>query len=878
MKLSACYIVKNEENNLLRSIHSLQAAVDELIVVDTGSTDQTKIIAADCGARVYDFPWQDDFSAPRNFALEQAEGDWIIFLDADEWFIHPEQVRAAVASIAAAHPDCDGILIPRGDVTDEGRLFNEDNSLRIFPKRTELRYQGKIHENIHKAGQMKLYYADERLYIRHNGYRAGIVREKCERNLVYLQREIAEHGEGPQYDVFLADCYFGLQDYGKALHSAQRALDSDIEMNTGRTGLHHIRITSLRQLDMPLQQQLQAADQAIDEYPDCPEFYGEKGMVLCGMKNPAEAYLCLKKAVSLYEHRGAAKPVYGSYIDGTVDIIYSRIAELEDMAGNAAQAQANFERALVINPDNQQARALYEEFQAREQEREEKRMRISGCYMVKNEAKELESSIQSIRNQVDELIVVDTGSTDRTAELAESLGAKVWRTAWQEDFSAPRNLALAKAAGDWIVFLDADEVFTPETAGNLRKLLEEQAERPVEGLLIERLEIDKDQGGRLLGKSYVLRVFRSQSGLGYEGRIHEELKLRGKILENCVRVPPELLQIRHTGYSALRSRTKAERNLRFLQRELRESKDPAHYYSYLADAYMGLDDYTQAAHFAKLDTEQGRRQNTYASRSWRILLELSEPGGILADERGEICRGAVKTFPEIPEFRADYAESLAAKDDYEGAVREMQQALNSYHSYDGLEPMMLTAAMAELAAGRLRLWQQEPPDVTSEQVMAALRQMVLVLAQVPDLSAYVSYLKLLPTAMQHCLLALHDLPCTLAAEEESVYPNLVEWLAGRADPAVLQKFLAVSAGFSDQTRCQSAQWLMKYWLWEDAMALYQSISADSSAVDGTFWKNVGICLFHEQEKAAAAECFDRAREAGLQDSEMESYGKWCQED
>jgi predicted O-linked N-acetylglucosamine transferase (SPINDLY family)/glycosyltransferase involved in cell wall biosynthesis len=857
MKLSACYMVKNEERNLPQSIVSLQAAVDELIVVDTGSTDQTKTIATAYGAQVYDFPWQDNFSVPRNFALEQAVGDWIIFLDADESFIHPTAVRSAVELAVASQPDCDGILIPRGDVDDAGRIFNEDYSLRIFPRREDLRYQGRIHENIRKNGPMNLYHADEKLYIRHTGYRTGIVREKCERNLAYLQREIAERGEGPQYDVFLADCYFGLQDYDKALHSSQRALESGIETSTGRSGLHHIRITSLRQLDAPLWQQLQAADEAIAEYPDCPEFYGEKGMILCGMKEPAEAYLCLKQAVSLYEHRGTAKPTYESYIEGAVDIIYSRIAELEDMAGNTAQARANFERALAINPDNQQARKLYEEFRLEEQERGGARMKISGCYMVKNEAKDLESSIQSIRNQVDELIVVDTGSTDGTVELAELLGAKVWQMDWQEDFSAPRNLALDKAAGDWIVFLDADESFTPETAGNLRKLLLEQTDSSVEGLLIERLEIDTDKGDELLGKSYVLRVFRNQSRLAYEGRIHEELRVGGNVLKNCVRVSPELLQIRHTGYSSSRSRSKAERNLRFLQRELRESKDPAHYYSYLADAYMGLDDFAQAAHFAKLDTEQGRRQNTYASRSWRILLELSEPGMLLAAEREKICRGAVEMFPEIPEFRADYAESLAAKGDYAEAVCEMQQALDCYYSYDGLEPTLFTAAMAEVAAGRMRLWKQELPDVTSEQAADALRQMFLVLAQVPDVSAYGAYLELLPTAMQHCLLAFHGLSCTLSAEEESVYPNLLEWLAESSDPAILQKFLALSAGLSDETRCESARCLMKYWLWEDAMALYQSIPADSPAADGTFWKNVGICLFQQHEEEAAAECFDR---------------------
>ena len=86
MKISACYITKNEEKVLDRSLRSLCHQVDEIIVVDTGSTDRTKEIAAGYGARIYDFHWQGDFAAARNEAIRYATGDWIIFLDADESF------------------------------------------------------------------------------------------------------------------------------------------------------------------------------------------------------------------------------------------------------------------------------------------------------------------------------------------------------------------------------------------------------------------------------------------------------------------------------------------------------------------------------------------------------------------------------------------------------------------------------------------------------------------------------------------------------------------------------------------------------------------------------------------------------------------------
>ena len=86
VKITACYIVKNEEKNLPISIASVQRAVDEIVVVDTGSTNQTKAVAQKFGAQLYDYKWQDDFAAARNFALAQLKGDWVIFLDADEYF------------------------------------------------------------------------------------------------------------------------------------------------------------------------------------------------------------------------------------------------------------------------------------------------------------------------------------------------------------------------------------------------------------------------------------------------------------------------------------------------------------------------------------------------------------------------------------------------------------------------------------------------------------------------------------------------------------------------------------------------------------------------------------------------------------------------
>src|SRR5205823_1109121 len=84
VQLSVCLIVKNEERFLAQSLKSVREIAQQIVVVDTGSTDRTVEIAKEFGAEVHSFTWCDDFSAARNVALEHATGDWVLALDADE--------------------------------------------------------------------------------------------------------------------------------------------------------------------------------------------------------------------------------------------------------------------------------------------------------------------------------------------------------------------------------------------------------------------------------------------------------------------------------------------------------------------------------------------------------------------------------------------------------------------------------------------------------------------------------------------------------------------------------------------------------------------------------------------------------------------------
>lgn len=110
-------------------------------------------------------------------------------------------------------------------------------------------------------------------------------------------------------------------------------------------------------------------------------------------------------------------------------------------------------------------------------------IRISQCMIVKNEEKNIERALSWGRDVVWEQIVVDTGSTDHTVEIAKRMGARLFHFDWIDDFATAKNYAIEKAGGDWIAFLDADEYLSEEDAKKLPLLLNELSGREYNALI-----------------------------------------------------------------------------------------------------------------------------------------------------------------------------------------------------------------------------------------------------------------------------------------------------------------------------------------------------------------------------------------------------------
>ena len=272
LKITACYIVKNEEKNLSRSIESLKTAVDEIVVVDTGSTDKTIEIAKSYGAKVIETSWNDDFSTPRNLAIENASGNWIVFIDADEFFNKPKKIRPTIEKLS----NNDVIFILRIDIDeDKNNLeLNRDYYLRALRNVDYLRYRGLIHENVENinGGTLQYKMASEDLILYHTGYSSTKAEGKLRRNLAIIQSEIEKIGIQFRHHIALVDCYFALDDYEKVLYHAKKVLETDSRPITGLAIFYRKTLSAMRQLRSPLEDILKVLDEALKHFPNDSEF------------------------------------------------------------------------------------------------------------------------------------------------------------------------------------------------------------------------------------------------------------------------------------------------------------------------------------------------------------------------------------------------------------------------------------------------------------------------------------------------------------------------------------------------------------------------------------------------------------------------------
>lgn len=211
MKISQAMIVKNEEKNIERALSWGKGVVSEQIVVDTGSTDRTVEIAKKMGAQVYFFPWQDDFSLAKNFAISKCRYPWIAMLDADEYFSEQDAKKMKdYIALVEKDPKVHGLRTAIADIDPNGQVVSLDSTVRLFRNREDIRYRRAIHEQLCLTNGEDFRPANcgNNLTVLHTGYQAEALSKKLKenRNINLLLKELEKNPE--EFDLYV---YLGME-------------------------------------------------------------------------------------------------------------------------------------------------------------------------------------------------------------------------------------------------------------------------------------------------------------------------------------------------------------------------------------------------------------------------------------------------------------------------------------------------------------------------------------------------------------------------------------------------------------------------------------------------------------------------------------------
>ncbi len=230
---------------------------------------------------------------------------------------------------------------------------------------------------------------------------------------------------------------------------------------------------------------------------------------------------------------------------------------------------------------------------------------ISLCMIVKNEEDNLPRCLDSVRGVVDEIVIVDTGSTDRTVEIAESYGARVFNHPWEGNFSKARNYSLKYATCDWILILDADEELNKEDAPKLKEIAKNK-EFKIVSFIIKNKYKDSTQEGH----AQMVRLYKNFNGVHYTGIVHNAIQYSGKCLYSSI-------TIIHHGYnlSEVKMEEKFMRTSTLLKKQIEKDPDNPVPHMYLGVSYMDRYKFENAIKYSKkaisLSEENGFSKNDF---------------------------------------------------------------------------------------------------------------------------------------------------------------------------------------------------------------------------------------------------------------------------
>lgn len=275
-------IARNEASCIERCLLSAKPHVDRMVVLDTGSTDDTVAIARACGAQVHHFTWIDDFSAARNAALEKADADWNLILDADEWLeAGVEELRTACTFGPLL-----GVVCVRSEYDISGAVEQTNTWIpRLLPR--GVRYEGRVHEQpVASLQRVRL-----PLVLGHDGYLNAKLDKKRDRNATLLHEELAQRPDDPYLLYQLGkDTEVNSKDFARAADFYLQAFERAPQTVPYRHDLCIRLLFCLAKSDR-LEQAIAQAGEWMEVWAESPDYFFMLGHLMfdSAVKHPAQA-------------------------------------------------------------------------------------------------------------------------------------------------------------------------------------------------------------------------------------------------------------------------------------------------------------------------------------------------------------------------------------------------------------------------------------------------------------------------------------------------------------------------------------------------------------------------------------------------------------
>lgn len=307
--LSLCMIARDEEARIGACLESIRPFVDEMILVDTGSTDRTKEIALECGARVFTFPWVDSFAEARNQSLAQARGEWIFWMDADD--VISEECGRQLRELIEKHPDKDAayqvqVKIPPGEGEWSETVVDH---VKLFPNAPDIRFEFRIHEQVLPSLRRKgIQVLPSDLYVVHQHYdrSTGGQQKKRLRDFGLLERDLKEHPDHPFILFNLGMTHlFATKEFEAAAQYLARCLSRSHPQDSIVCKAYAL-LTTCRVCQRRWREARAACEAGLEHYPNDTELLYRAGQIYHELGELEKGRMALEKLVAGGDTPGSA--------------------------------------------------------------------------------------------------------------------------------------------------------------------------------------------------------------------------------------------------------------------------------------------------------------------------------------------------------------------------------------------------------------------------------------------------------------------------------------------------------------------------------------------------------------------------------------------